>query len=177
MKHIERNFWLDIGLLATFLSAACTGLPLWLHSSQQAAVALLGLDRQTWLTAHICSAVASVAGCVVHIIWHRMWLKALRKRSIASLPARLRSNRVTDRFIWIAFLATFVFGAINWMIPARANSLSIAGSLHVGSGVILLLGITLHLALHSKWISSATRQHLQVQRGEMVMMQPGGAKD
>jgi hypothetical protein len=177
MKQLERNFWLDISLFVTFLSTACTGLLLWLHLTDQAAAIFLGFNHHSWLTAHICFGLASIAGSVTHIIWHRLWLKALRKRSIASLPAKLRTNRLMDRFVWIAFLATSLFGALSWTLPAYPNGVGIAGRLHVAFGLTMLLGIIVHVALHSKWIISATRRNFQVKKGDMVTMQPGGMKD
>ena len=89
MKQTERNFWLDIGLFVAFLTTVFTGLLLWRLIPHQTAAVFLGFSRHFWLTAHICSGLASVAGSVVHVIWHREWLKALRKRPIASLPPKL----------------------------------------------------------------------------------------
>jgi hypothetical protein len=177
MKQTERNFWLDASLFVTFVSTAFTGLLLWLLIPHQAAAAFLGFNRHFWLAAHICSGLTSVAGSVVHVIWHREWLKALRRRRIASLPPKLRANRVMDRFVWITFLATSVFGGLDWIIPARENSVSISSRLHVAFGVAWLLGITVHLALHSKWITSATKCYLRAKKGDMVIIQPSGVKD
>ncbi|MBP1611029.1 MAG: hypothetical protein H6Q04_3264 [Acidobacteria bacterium] len=162
MKNIERNFWLDISLFVTFLSTVLSGLLLWLVFSHQAAAIILGFNRYFWLTAHICSGLASVAGSVVHVIWHRDWLKALRKRPITSLPSKLRANRVLDRFVWITFLATSAFGAFDYIIPAREISVNNSSRLHLAFGMAWLLGITVHLALHNKWIAFAARRHLRV---------------
>lgn len=162
MKQTERNFWLDVSLFVISLATVCTGVLLWLLIPRQAAAIFLGFDRHVWLTAHICFGLASVAGNILHVVWHRLWLKALRGRRIASLPAKIRSNRVMDRFIWITFLASSTFGALDWMIPAGENGVSMFGRLHVTFGMAWLLGITVHLVLHSKWITSATKRHLRV---------------
>ena len=177
MQQIERNFWLDIGLFVAFLATAFTGLLLWLLIPHQTAAVFLRSSRHFWLTAHICAGLASVAGSVVHVIWHRAWLKALRKRPIASLPSKLRMNRVMNRFIWITFLATSAFGALDWIIPARENGVSMSIRLHVAFGMAWLIGITVHLALHSKWISSAITRHLRIKSEDMVIIRPGSAKD
>ena len=177
MKQTERNFWLDVSIFVTFLSTAFTGILLWLVISHQAAAAFLGFDRRFWLTVHICSGLASLAGSVLHVVWHRLWLKALRGRPIASLPPKLRSNRVMDRYVWITFLATNVFGALGWIFPAPENSVSILSRLHVATGIACLLGIAVHLALHTKWIISFIRSNLQVKREDMVIIQPVGVKD
>jgi hypothetical protein len=161
MKHTERNFWLDGGLFITLLSITFTGFLVWLFIPYQTAALFLGLNRQFWLTAHICSGLACLAGIVIHIIWHRAWLKALRKRPIASLPSKLRAHRVTDRFVWVIFLTVAVFGVLDWIIPAFDHRVSVFGRLHVAFGIAWLIGITVHLALHRRWITSASRRHLQ----------------
>ncbi len=177
MKHTERNFWLDIGLFATFLSTVFTGVLLWLFIPRLTAAVLMGFTRQVWLTAHICWGLASAAGIVIHLAWHQDWFKALRKRPMASLPPKLRANRAVDRFIWMAFLATSAFGALSWMIPASENGVSLAGRLHVAFGMASLLGIAVHLALHRQWIISALMRHLRLKNGDRVIIQPAGVKD
>ncbi len=161
MKQTERNFWLDLILFVTFLSTVLSGLLLWLPIPHQAAAVILGFNHYFWLATHICSGLASVAGGIVHVIWHRKWLKALRRRPIASLLQKLRANRVMDRFVWFTFLATTVFGALDYFIPAGENIVYISTRLHVGFGMAWLLGITVHLALHNQWITSAARRHLR----------------
>ena len=177
MKQTERNFWLDIGLFVAFLATAFTGLLLWRLIPHQSSAIFLGFDRHFWLTAHICSGLVSVAGNVIHVVWHREWLKALRRRRIASLPPPLRANRVMDRLVWITFLASSTFGVLDWIIPAGENGVSIAGRLHVAFGMAWLLGITVHLVLHRKWIASATKRQLRVSRAGMVIIQPDGVRD
>jgi hypothetical protein len=165
MKQNQRNFWLDISLFVTFLSTIITGVTLWLLIPHQAAAVFLGIDRHSWLTVHIYFGLASSAGSVLHVIWHRKWFKALRKRPVASLPPKLRANRVVDRFIWTIFLAASGFGALDWILPMGTNKLSIASRLHVAFGIALLLGITVHLALHKHWITSASMRYLRVKEG------------
>jgi hypothetical protein len=176
MKQTERNFWLDVSLFVTCLSTVYTGLLLWLIILRQDAAVFLGLNHHFWLTAHICSALACAAGIVIHVIWHREWLKALRRRRIASLPPKLRANRVMDRFVWITFLATSVFGALDWVIPAGENSVDVSSRLHVAFGIACLLGMTVHLALHAKWITSTIKSTLQAKREDVAVIQPGGVK-
>jgi hypothetical protein len=177
MKQTEHNFWLDVSLFVTCLVTVFTGLLLWLLIPRQADAVLLGFDRHFWLTAHICSGLASTVGSILHVIWHREWLKALRGRRIASLPAKIRSNRVTNRYIWITFIATNVFSALDWIIPARDNSVSIWCRLHVAFAIACLLGIAVHLALHSKWITSTVKRNLRFKRKGLAIIQPDGVKD
>jgi hypothetical protein len=174
MKQDMRNLWLDISLFIALLSAAFTGL----YISYQAAALFPEPGRNLWLTIHVCSGLVFVAGSVTHVIWHRAWLKALRRRSIASLPHKLRANRVTDRLVWITFLATVVFGALRWMIPTSAGASGILSHLHGAFGLAMLLGNVAHLVLHSKWITSAVERQLQAVRAHAAtIIQPGGARD
>jgi hypothetical protein len=177
MKHTERNFWLDVGLFVAFLAIVFTGFLLWRLIPDQAAATFVGFTRQRWLTAHICWALASAAGVAIHLAWHRDWFKSLRKRPMASLPPKLRANRVVDQVVWITFLATGAFGALSRMIPAGENGVSLAGRLHVALGMAALLEVAMHLALHRQWIISALKRRLPVIKGDRVIIPPGGVKD
>ena len=172
MKQTERNFWLDISLFVPFLSTVFSGFLLWLLIPYQTAAVSLGLNRQFWLTAHIGSGLASATGIILHISWHREWLKALRRRPIVSLPLKLRVNRVTDRLIWIIFLATILSCVLAWNVPAYENRVSIFGRLHVAFGMAWLIGITAHLALHRRWMISASRRRIQLKKGETRYWHP-----
>ncbi len=164
MNQNKRNLWLDISIFVTFLLTAFTGIALWLLIPHQSAASFLGLSRQFWLSAHICSGLTSAAGSIVHVIWHREMLKALRRRRIASLPPKLRSNRVTDRFVWITFLATTVFGVSDWIFFAHESSATIFTRLHVAVGIACLFGIIVHLALHTKWITTSIKNNFRVKK-------------
>jgi len=172
MKQNERNFWLDSSLFIIFLSTIFTGFLLWILIPHQTAVVILGLNRDFWRSAHICSGLAIAVGNIVHIIWHRDWFKALRKRPIASLSPKLRANRVIDRLIWMIFLATGVFGALAWILSAGGSIVSISSRLHVAFAMAWLVGITIHLALHKKWIMSTTRRFLWVSIGPSAPRTP-----
>lgn len=171
MKQTERNFWLDINLFITFLSTVFTGFTLWLLIPHQSDAVLLGFNRPFWLTAHIFSGLAGLTGTVIHIIWHREWLKALRRRPIFSLPSKLRANRVADRLVWIFFLATILFCVLDWIIPAFENRVSIFGRLHVVFGIAWLIGIIVHLVLHRKLISSITRLYIGNRKESLITQQ------
>ena len=164
MKQTERNFWLNISLFVTFLSTVFTGLLLWLVIPKSNPSVFAGIDRVVWLAFHAGSGLSGLLGVIIHIVWHWSWLKALRGRSLKTLKRSVRANRVVDRITWIAFIATNLFGALDRIIPGVENSVSISSRLHVAFGMAWLLGITVHLALHSKWITSAARRHLTRRR-------------
>ncbi len=164
MHQTERNFWLDCALLFAWFALAFSGLLAWLPMpEQQGHIALL------WEAAHRITGLASLGGILVHILWHRAWLKALRRRPLSSLPAKVRANRVLDRLLWIGYLAVVLFGALDWILPPSAVGVSVFCRLHVACGIAWLLGIAAHLALHRKWIVSAARRFWQAGiAGEMI---------
>jgi len=164
MKQNERNFWLDVSLFVTFLCTVSTGMFLWLLIPHQATAFFGGVTRQFWLTVHTCSGIVCLAGVVIHVIWHREWLKAMRRRSTATLPPKVRANRVTDRYVWVCFLIVVVFGIIDWLIPAFENRASIFDRLHLAFGIAWLTGIVVHLVLHRRWIIFSSRHHLQLNK-------------
>jgi hypothetical protein len=168
MNQTKRNFWLDISIFVAFLLTAFTGISLWLLIPS--VDSFLGFSRHFWLMTHICSGLASVAGSIVHIIWHREWLKALRRRRIASLPSKLRFTRITDRFVWITFLAAAVFGLIDWIFFTPENSVTIFAQLHAAVGIAYMLGIIVHLALHTKWITSSIKNNFQIQKKPLFFL-------
>ena len=176
MKQTERNFWLDCGLFITFISIAFTGALLWLVLSHQTSAVFLGIHRSLWFSVHIGSGLAGIAGNVIHIIWHRGWLKALRNRPMASLSLKQRANRVTDKFVWGAFITAAMFGVLDWIIPVFGNRVSIFGRLHVAFAIAWLIGITVHLTLHRKWIISVSRRHLWIKKSEMGIIQSEDVK-
>jgi hypothetical protein len=105
MKQTERNFWLDAGLFIIMLSITFTGFLLWLVIPHQTAAIFFRINRSFWLAVHIGSGLAGLAGNVIHIIWHRGWLKALRKRPIASIEniALLRSSGLSRGYQCIIY--------------------------------------------------------------------------
>jgi len=158
MKQSERNFWLDMGLFTTFLLTSFTGLIIWLIIKPQTALTFSGYIRESWLKAHICSGLASVLCTVIHLVWHKDWLSALRGRSISSLPLKLKANRILDRIIWISFLSASGFGVLDLVFPGTGFRVSNLSRLHVVFGMVLLVGIIVHLVFHRKWISSIIKR-------------------
>jgi len=62
------------------------------------------------------------------------------------------------------------------IFPARGNGASVPGRLHVAFAMACLLGITIHLALHGKWIATTIKNNHHARREAMVVVQPGGLK-
>jgi hypothetical protein len=158
------NFWLDVTIFVAFLITTITGFIIWLVIPHKLDIVFLGFSRSVWVAAHICFGVVGLAGIVIHIVRHWSWLKALRGRPLSGMPEKLRANRVVDRIMWIAFIATNVFAAIAWALHFGDDIyiVSVPDRLHVLFGVAWTILMIVHLALHWKWIASTTRRYIQV---------------
>jgi len=164
MNKTKYNFWLDVIIYVVFLITILTGFFLWLIIPHKLEVVFLGISRSVWITTHICFGVVGLAGVVIHIVWHWGWLKALRGRPLGGLKKKLRANRVVNRIMWIAYIATNVFGAISWVLHLGVNSyiVRVPDRLHVVFGVMWTILLIVHLVLHWKWITSTTRRYILV---------------
>ena len=156
MSRTEHNFWLDVTIFVALLITTIAGLFLWLVIPHKLDIVFLGFSRSVWVAAHIYSGAVGLAGIVMHIVWHWDWLKALRGRPFSGMPKKLRANRVVDRIMWIALIATNAFGAIAWALHFGEDIyvVGVSDRLHVVFGVVWTILVTMHLALHWKWIAS-----------------------
>jgi len=164
INKTKHNFWLDVTIFVVFLITATTGFLLWRVIPHKLDFVFLGFYRSGWVAAHIYSGVVGLAGIVMHIVRHWDWLKALRGRPLSRMPEKIRANRVVDRIMWIAFIATNVFGAIAWALHFGDDIyiVSVPDRLHVMFGVAWTIFATVHLALHWKWIASTTQRYIHV---------------
>lgn len=167
MKRSERNFWLDVVLFTTFFLTGFTGLFIWLLIQPQTALTFLGFNRDSWFMAHICSGLASLLCTVIHVVWHKEWLSALRGHTVSSLPLKLKANRILDRIIWISFLSASGFGLLALVFPGTGYRVSILSRLHVAFGIVLLVGIIVHLVFHRKWIYSIIKGYFLIKVGTL----------
>jgi hypothetical protein len=164
MNKTEHNFRLDVTIFVSLLITTITGLFLWLVIPHKMGFVFSGVSRTAWVAAHIFSGIAGLAAIVMHIILHWDWLKALRGRPLGGLPEKLRANRVVDRVMWFAFIATNVFGAAAWALHLGDDIyiVSIPDRLHVACGVMWAILAAVHLALHWKWIANTARRHAHI---------------
>ncbi len=161
MKKTKMNFWLDFILLISFLISILTGLLLWIVLSRGMRVEFLGVSRQWYVIVHVIAGVVGLCGVVLHVVWHRDWLKALRGRTLKKLPKKLRANRIVDRVIWIAFLLTNIFGMAAFLFDRNSIVVSMADKLHLISGMVMMLAMVVHLVFHRNWIVNMLRRFIQ----------------
>jgi hypothetical protein len=164
MKKTEHIFWLDVTIFVALLMTTITGFLLWLVIPHQLDIVFLGFSRSVWVAAHICFGVAGLAGIVIHIVMHRGWLKALRRRSLSGMSEKLRANRVVDRIMWFTYIATNVFGVTACALHLGDDIyiVRVPDRLHVVFGVTCTILMVVHLVLHWKWIASTAKRYIQV---------------
>jgi hypothetical protein len=163
MNRTERNFWLDVMIFVALLITTVTGFHLWLVIPYQLDLVLAGLSCRAWIAIHIFSGMVGLTGIIMHIVWHWDWLTALRGRPLSGMPEKLRANRVVDRISWFTFIATNVFGVLAWAFHL-GDDIYLASApdrLHVVFGVVWTILMTVHLALHWKWITSTSHRYIQ----------------
>ena len=164
MNKTKRNFWLDEAILIAFLITAITGFVLWRVIPHESGIAILGLSRSVWITFHISSGIVSLAGVVLHVAWHWNWLKSLRGRPLSGMSEKLRTNRIVNRIMWITYIAASVSGALAWAMHFGNGSyvVTVPDRLHMVVGLAWIFLVTVHLALHRKWIVSTTQRYIRV---------------
>lgn len=153
-RKAEANFWLDVAIFVAALIMTTTGAVVWRILPHHSVASFLGLSRPVWLAAHGGAGVLGLAGVVLHVVWHRDWLKALRDRSLREMPNKLRANRVVNRAMWICFIAANVGGALMAarQLGDEARAFGLPERLHVASAIAWVVLTVVHLALHRKWI-------------------------
>ncbi|MCJ7622570.1 MAG: DUF4405 domain-containing protein [Anaerolineaceae bacterium] len=161
MSNTERNFWLDWMMSIVYSVTVVSGFLLWLVIPHSANSVFAGIDRGMWLALHIRSGFLGLIGVIIHIVWHWQWLKALRGRPFRTLKRPVRTNRVVDRMTWISFIASNILGLQTWLLPAilSTKAIFIFSRLHVAASITCLVFLTVHLALHQRWVASAARRY------------------
>jgi hypothetical protein len=161
MSKNERNFWLDWMMLFAFLITIVSGLLLWLIIPNSNTPVFAGFDQTVWLAFHVGSGFLGLLGVIIHIVWHRQWLKVLRGRSLGTLKRPVRTNRVINRLTWFAFIFSNVFGMLAWLLSASifTEATVIFNRFHVATSMAWLVFQVTHLVLHQKWIVSAIQHY------------------
>jgi hypothetical protein len=128
-------------------------------------------DRHTWSDLHLVTGVIMVVAVAVHLAIHWRWVKMMARRIVAGLttgsvsmsrPARW--NLVLDAVVALAFVVCAVSGLYFLFVPG-AHGVAASGLLfsrvtwdlvHTWSGVVLIVAVAIHLAIHWRWIKNVT---------------------
>ena len=73
-----------------------------------------------------------------------------------------------DGLMFLAFLITIVSGLFLWLVNPNSNSSAVAGidrtvwlGFHIGSGLIGLLGVIIHIVWHWQWLKALRGRSLK----------------
>lgn len=164
MNRTKKNFQLDLLLLVTLIAVTISSLVLDKHNPS---FILWGIARSSWVLIHAVSALAMLAGTVIHLYWHFDWIKTVFKHSKRSVPARIRRNRTVNLWLFGLMAILEVSGLLIWPMAGNlteGNPLAdtiVLGlayhawrSLHSWCAVLMFIFIIVHLGLHWNWIKS-----------------------
>jgi hypothetical protein len=174
------NFWLDVVLFVAFLVTVITGLLVWLVIPSGPAgrtFILLGMARHIWIDIHSWFGVGMLAGVALHLILHYKWIGCVAERFFEKLARQARVNFSLDSVLFVVFFLTSLSGLIVWLaLPSggyrggrnpffNATLLGLTryawSDLHLWTGLAMLAVVTVHLALHLKWIVCVVRRYAQ----------------
>jgi hypothetical protein len=128
------DIFLTIGLVAAMLPGV-TGMPI-----HQGIGIVLGI------------------GVAVHILLHRKWMAAT-SRSFARLPGPIRLKLVLNILLLLAFAFAIVSGLMNvGTLSSDASASSHWHMIHHAAALLTLFAVTLHLALHRRWVGLAAKR-------------------
>jgi hypothetical protein len=121
------NFWLDLGLLAIFLSAIAS--------------AFLTRSIHPWMGASMA------AGVLIHFSLHWKWIAATAQRILKPMPIQVRVKALVDALMLIDFILLALSGGIVSLIYAPRVT-----SFHAWCMYTLITLIAIHLAFNWKWL-------------------------
>lgn len=180
MNRTKTNFWLDAVNFAAFLMAAATGLLLWLiipGGPGSGETLFLGLTRHTWLEWHHWFGLSLLIGLLIHLALHWQWLGCMAGRFFRQSAAQARLNFSLDALLFVAFFLVSLSGLALWLVVPgggyrggrnpffRAAWLGLTrhdwSDLHLWAGLAMLVILTVHLALHRRWLVCVARRYTE----------------
>jgi Domain of unknown function (DUF4405) len=193
--HTRRNWLIDA---AVFLGGAITALSgvyfLFLPSGgyQGGRNPMYGVtilfSRYAWDALHTWSGVFMIAAVAIHLGIHWRWVAMMGRRIANSLrPGGTRMSRagarnlVLNAIVAVTFLVTAVSGVYLLFAPSEGNGHGTGGSasflfspaawdlIHTWAGVVMIVAIVLHLAIHWRWVVNVTRRMVPSLRPEPRM--------
>jgi hypothetical protein len=144
-------------------------------------------DRHTWDAVHTWGGVFMIAAVAIHLGIHWRWVAMMGRRIANSLRpggtkmshAGMR-NLVLNAVVAVSFLVTAVSGVYFLFAPLEGGngangSVSFLFSpmawdmIHTWAGVVMIVAIVVHLAIHWRWVVNVTRRMVLSLRPEPRM--------
>lgn len=180
MNKTKTNFWLDAIILAAFLTTAVTGLFLWVivpGGPGSRETLFMGLPRHTWVEWHNWLGLGLLLGVIIHLTLHWQWLGCVAQRFFKQAAKQVRLNFSLDTLLFMAFFLTSLSGLVLWLaLPGgghrggrnlffRADFLGLTrhdwSDLHLWAGLAMIVILTVHLALHWRWLVCVARRYTE----------------
>lgn len=151
-------------------------------------------SRHTWDAVHTWTGVAMIVAAVVHLAVHWTWVKMMARRTAKALFSKgnrlsrgAKTNVALDAAVAVSFLLTAVSGVYFLFAPSGNSAAGQAGFLlsrtawdmiHTWAGVVLVVAVVLHLAIHWRWVVNVGRRLIQSFWPQTVeparVVKPGG---
>lgn len=104
MEKNSLNYWIDVGLLISFIFVAVTGLVLYFAFISNAPgagrnVDFLGTYKVAWLPWHSFFGIAMIVFAFVHLVLHFNWMVNMTKKIFKGKNEAVKDTRVVPRAI------------------------------------------------------------------------------
>jgi hypothetical protein len=193
-KQTQKNWWIDAALFISAVIAALSGIYfLFLPTGgfQGGRNPLYNIQilftRQTWDDLHTWGGVAMIAAAVIHLTIHWKWVTSMARRTwneltgkCGCLNPRGRWNLILNTVVAISFILTAISGVYflfvtsgRWAaVPMFVFTRTTWDMIHTWAGVSLIVAVSIHLAIHWKWVTKVTRKMFGVELPAPSVPQP-----
>jgi hypothetical protein len=192
--HTRNNWLVDAGLLTAGVTIALSSIYfLFLPTggfrggrNSYYGIQIL-FDRHTWDDLHTWAGVALIAIAVIHLTLHWPWVVNMTRRTFNELTGRCgcMNSRGRWNFILNAVVAlSFVLAAVSSLYflffpgghsqpdPMILLSRNAWDVLHTWAGVVWIITIVIHFAIHWKWVTKVTGKMFRRLLPERPVTQP-----
>jgi hypothetical protein len=183
-KPTQRNWWIVIGLLSSAVIAVISAIYfLFLPSGGYQGgrnpyynVQVL-FPRETWDDLHTWGGIVMITVVIIHLIVHWSWVVSMARRMWNELTNKSKSMSTNSRLnlslnivVAVSFIFTAISGVYFLFVPGDRHtpdpmflvSRTAWDLMHTWAGVILIIAVLAHIAIHWKWVTKVS--------GKMVSM-------
>jgi hypothetical protein len=131
MQKMTRNFSLDISLIMLLVVNLFT-----LGGGRSGS----SFDAELMSHMHVISGTALILVSLVHITLHAPWFRAVV------------SGKAKGRIKLFMYSMVFIFALLAFLSGHSADSSSVARQFHEITGSLFILGLTVHIIRHARWM-------------------------
>lgn len=141
-------------------------------------------SRATWDDLHTWTGIAMIAVVALHLPMHWSWVVSMSKRMLKALTGRSDGLNARGRFnlainftMGMSFFLTALSGVYLLLVlggrgavdPLLLFSRAAWDGIHTWAGAVMILAVSLHFAIHWKWVVKVTRKHLRLGVGNPAL--------